>query len=264
VSLDWGTMFHIEWSITFLLAMLNIVFINIILSGDNAVLIAMAVRGLPKDQRKKGVMFGTAAAVLLRVVLTFFVALLLGVPFLKLAGGALILWIAVNLFMEQDSEEKEEQTTTLAQAIKIIIIADLTMSLDNVLGVAGAAEGNMFLLLFGLGVSIPIVIFTSNLISTLMDKYPVIVVIGAAILGRVGGEMMITDPFVVKWLQPSQYTEYGVQIIAMVGIVAAGNLLVRWKRYKAEKAAENQRLVVGSPQVGGYEYEKAVEQRRDK
>jgi YjbE family integral membrane protein len=106
VSLDWATLFHIEWSITFLLAMLNIVFINIILSGDNAVLIAMAVRGLPKAQRKKGVLFGTAAAVLLRVVLTFFVALLLGVPFLKLAGGALILWIAVNLFMEQDSEEK--------------------------------------------------------------------------------------------------------------------------------------------------------------
>jgi YjbE family integral membrane protein len=264
VSLDWGSMFHIEWSITFLLAMLNIVFINIILSGDNAVLIAMAVRGLPKAQRRKGVLWGTAAAVLLRVVLTFFVALLLGVPLLKLVGGALILWIAVNLFMEQDSGEEKTQTRTLAQAVKIIIIADLTMSLDNVLGVAGAAGGNMFLLLFGLGVSIPIVILTSNLVSTMMDKYPVIVVIGAAILGRVGGEMMITDPFIVKWLHPGQYTEYAVQIIAMVGIVAAGNLWVRWKRYKTEKASESHRLVPGSRQVGRYGYEKAVEPQRDK
>jgi YjbE family integral membrane protein len=238
VNLDWGTMFQIEWNITFLLAMLNIVFINIILSGDNAVLIAMAVRGLSKDQRKKGVIFGTATAVLLRVVLTFFVALLLGAPFLKLAGGALILWIAINLLMEQDAEEKEEQTTTLWQAVKIIIVADLTMSLDNVLGVAGAAGGNMFLLLFGLGVSIPIVILTSNLISTLMDKYPIIVLIGAAILGRVGGEMMITDPFIEKWFHPGQFTEYGVQIIAMVGVVAIGKLWMKWKIAKAEHEAE--------------------------
>jgi YjbE family integral membrane protein len=238
VGLDWGTMFHIEWNFTFLLTMLNIVFINIVLSGDNAVLIAMAVRGLPKDQRRKGVIFGTAAAVLLRIVLTFFVALLLGVPFLKLAGGALILWIAIDLLMEQDAEEKEEQTTTLRQAIKIIIVADLTMSLDNVLGVAGAAGGNIFLLLFGLGVSIPIVILTSNLISTLMDKYPVIVVVGAVILGRVGGEMMITDPFIEKWLHPGQFTEYAVQMIAMVGVVVTGKLWMKWKIAKAEREAK--------------------------
>ncbi|MDA8124557.1 MAG: TerC family protein [Deltaproteobacteria bacterium] len=238
MGLDWGTMFHIEWNITFLLAMLNIVFINIILSGDNAVLIAMAVRGLPKDQRRKGVIFGTAAAVLLRIVLTFFVALLLDIPFLKLIGGVLILWIAINLLMEQDSEEKEAQTQTLAQAIKIILIADLTMSLDNVLAVAGAAGGNMFLLLFGLGVSIPIVILTSNLISTLMDKYPVIVLVGAAILGRVGGEMMMTDPFIEKWLHPGHFTEYAVQIVAMVGVVVIGKLWMKWKIAKAENEAQ--------------------------
>jgi predicted tellurium resistance membrane protein TerC len=117
------------------------------------------------------------------------------------------------------------------------------MSLDNVLGVAGAAGGNMFLLLFGLGVSIPIVILTSNLISTLMDKYPIIVVIGAAILGRVGGEMMVTDPFIVKWLHPGQYTEYSVQIIAMIGIVGVGKLWLKWKVSKAEKAADLHRLM---------------------
>jgi YjbE family integral membrane protein len=268
MSLDWGTLFHIEWSIRFLLAMLNIVFINIILSGDNAVLIAMAVRGLPKDQRKKGVIFGTAAAVILRVVLTFFVALLLGVPFLKLVGGALILWIAVNLFMEQDGEADGAQTQTLIQAIKIIIVADLTMSLDNVLGVAGAAEGNMFLLLFGLGLSIPIVILTSNLISTLMDKYPIIVVIGAAILGRVGGEMMITDPFIVGWLHPDQYTEYSVQIITMIGIVGAGKLWLKWKVYRTQKAEEVQREeslpAVESRQDGFLRPEEEVEQSQGK
>ena len=226
---DWSTMFHIEWSVTFGLAMLNIVFINIILSGDNAVLIAMAVRGLPKAQRQKGIIFGTAAAVFLRVILTCFAALLLDVPVLKLVGGLLILWIATQLFMGSEEEEDNKQITTLVQAIKIIIIADLTMSLDNVLGVAGAANGNMFLLLFGLALSIPIVIFTSNLISTLMDKYPIIVVLGAAILARVGGEMIITDPFIEKWLHPGKVLDYSVQIICLVGVIVVGKLLVKWK-----------------------------------
>jgi len=229
MNFDWSTLFHIEWTVTFLLAALNIVFINIILSGDNAVLIAMAVRGLNKEQRQKGILFGTAAAVLLRIVLTFFVAMLLGVPYLKLVGGALILWIATQLFLGSEDEESGEQVTTLAKAIRIIIIADLTMSLDNVLGVAGAAGGNMFLLLFGLGVSIPIVIFTSNLISTLMDKYPIIIILGAAILGRVGGEMMITDPAVEKMLHPTSVMEYGVQIACAVGVVVVGKLIAKWK-----------------------------------
>jgi YjbE family integral membrane protein len=226
---DWSTAFHIEWTVPFLLAMLNIVFINIILSGDNAVLIAMAVRGLNKEQRTKGIIFGTAAAVFLRVVLTFFVALLLSVPYLKLVGGALILWIATQLFAGEEGGEESEQIGSLAKAIRVIIIADLTMSLDNVLGVAGAAEGNMFLLLFGLGLSIPIIIFTSNLISTLMDKYPIIIVLGAAILGRVAGEMMITDPAIEKMLHPNMVMEYGIQIACAVGVVVVGKLMQKRK-----------------------------------
>ena len=225
---DWNSLFHIEWSLRFLLAALNIVFINIILSGDNAVLIAMAVRGLSREQRTKGIVFGTAAAVFLRIILTFFVALLLAVPYLKLVGGALILWIATQLFVGSEEDESGEQVSTLAKAIQVIIIADLTMSLDNVLGVAGAAEGNMFLLLFGLGLSIPIVIFTSNLISTLMDKYPIIIILGAAILGRVGGEMMITDPAVEKWLHPTKVVEFSVEIICAIGVVVAGKLITIW------------------------------------
>jgi YjbE family integral membrane protein len=235
---DWSTAFHIEWTMPFLLAAINIVFINIILSGDNAVLIAMAVRGLNKEQRAKGIIFGTAAAVVLRIILTFFVALLLGVPYLKLVGGALILWIATKLFVGEEEGEEGESTTTLAQAIKIIIIADLTMSLDNVLGVAGAANGNMFLLLFGLGLSIPIIIFTSNLISTMMDKYPIIIVIGAAILGRVGGEMMITDPAIEKMLHPNAIMEYAVQIVCIVGVVVVGKYLQKKKISEAVKSGE--------------------------
>jgi YjbE family integral membrane protein len=234
---DWSTMFHIEWTLVFLLAALNIVFINIILSGDNAVLIAMAVRGLNKEQRTKGIIFGTAAAVLLRIVLTFFVAMLLSIPYLKLVGGALILWIATQLFMGSEEDELGEQVTTLAKAIQVIIIADLTMSLDNVLGVAGAAGGNMFLLLFGLGVSIPIVIFTSNLISTLMDKYPIIIVLGAAILGRVGGEMMVTDPAIEKWFHPTTAVEYTVEIACAVGVVVVGKLLMKWIISRRQKEA---------------------------
>jgi len=236
MNFDWASLFHIEWNLTFGLALLNIMFINLILSGDNAVLIAMAVRNLPKSQRMSGIAFGTGAAIVLRVVLTYFVALLLKISFIKLVGGALILWIAIQLLMEGDAGDGvENEATTLWQAIKIILIADLTMSLDNVLAVAGAAEGSLFLLVFGLVMSIPIVIYTSNLLSTLMDKYPIIIFIGAAILGRVGGEMIITDPFVEHWLHPSKITEYGVQIFCTVGVIATGKLWMKWKIAKAER-----------------------------
>jgi len=236
--LDLGTVFHIEWNITFFLAMLNIVFIDLILSGDNAVLIAMAVRGLPKDQRKKGILIGTGAAVSLRVTLTFMVAFLLVLPIIKLVGGMLILWIATKLFMESEPEEDDRRVTTLGQAIKVIMIADVTMSLDNVLAVAGAAQESLFLLLFGLALSIPLVIFTSNLLSTLMDKYPVILLLGAAILGRVGGEMIMTDPLIEKWLHPTKIAEYGVQILCAVGVIVAGKLWMKWKISQAEKTGE--------------------------
>jgi len=216
--------------------MLNIVFIDLILSGDNAVLIAMAVRGLPKDQRKKGIIFGTSVAVALRVTLTFMVAFLLVLPVIKLVGGILILWIATKLFMESEPEEAGRQVTTIGQAIKVIIIADVTMSLDNVLAVAGAAQESLFLLLFGLALSIPLVVFTSNLLSTLMDKYPVILLLGAAILGRVGGDMIMTDRLIEEWLHPTKVVEYGVQLVCAVGVIVAGKLWMKWKISRAVKS----------------------------
>jgi YjbE family integral membrane protein len=221
-----GTM-NLDWQ--FLSDLFSIVIIDLILAGDNAVIIAMAVRSLPPKQRTKGILFGAGAAVLLRVVLTFFVSQLLLVNFIKLIGGLVILWIAVKLFIEGVPDEgMGREATTLAQAIKIIVIADITMSTDNMLAVAGASHGNMFLLLFGLGLSIPFVVFTSTLLSMLMDRYPIIIWVGAAVLGRVGGEMIMTDPFVANLLNPTEVLCYAVEASMAVGVIVVGKLWMKW------------------------------------
>jgi YjbE family integral membrane protein len=214
----------------FAVAFFSIILINLILSGDNAVVIALAVKSLPRKQRIKGIAFGSALAVILRVILTFFAAQLLEIRFVKFGGGALILWIAVKLFIEGSSEDSaHKEARSLWHAIWVIIVADLTMSLDNVLAVAAASKGNLFLLIFGLGLSIPFVVFTSNLLSMLMDRYPMLVYIGAAVLGRVGGEMIITDPFVTSLFQPSEWFQYGFQAFFTVAVLAAGKLWLKLK-----------------------------------
>ena len=234
--MDLGILGQIHFNWEFVTGLLSIILIDLILAGDNAVVIAMAVRSLPRKQRTRGIAFGAGAAVVLRVTLTFFAAQLLQVNFIKFIGGAVILWIAVKLFVEgAPQEEVKQEAKTLAQAIWVIIIADLTMSTDNVLAVAGASKGNFFLLIFGLALSIPFVVFTSNLLSILMDKYPAIIYIGAAVLGRVGGEMMITDPFIVKLLHPSKWVQYGLELFCLVGVLVVGKLLVRRKISRAEK-----------------------------
>lgn len=234
--MDLGILGKITFDLNFLSALFSIVIIDLILAGDNAVVIAMAVRSLPHEQRKKGIFFGAGAAVLLRVIATFFVAQLLQVSFIKLVGGILITWIAVKLFMEGVPEDKMDKgATTIAQAIKIIVIADITMATDNMLAVGGASHGNLFLLLFGLGLSIPFVVFTSNLLSMLMDKYPTIIYIGAAVLGKVGGEMIITDPFIVNILKPGKLLIYSVEAVFAFGVIAAGKLWMKWQISRAEK-----------------------------
>ena len=221
---------HMSFSWEFFAALLSIILIDLILAGDNAVIIAMAVRSLPRKQRQKGILFGSGAAVLLRVALTFFAAQLLQTPYLKLVGGLFILWIAVKLFVEGNpGEEVHREAKTLWQALWVIVIADITMSVDNVLAVAGASKGNLFLLIFGLGLSIPFVVFTSSLLSMLMDKYPVIIYIGAAVLGKVGAEMIFTDPVVVEHLNPSVVFQYAMEVLFAVGVIAIGKLWVRWK-----------------------------------
>ncbi len=231
ITLDWK----------FLSGVINIVIIDLILAGDNAVVIAMAVRSLPADKRKKGIILGAGAAVLLRVIATFFVAQMLQINYVKLIGGALILWIAVKLFVEGAPEEgRGRQATNIAQAIKIIVIADMTISTDNMLAVGGASHGNFFLLLFGLCFSIPLVVLTSNLLSLLMDKYPFIVYIGAAVLVRVGGEMMFTDPFVVNLLHPPAWIKYTVEITFALGVIVVGKLWMRWKIQKEHSETQEE------------------------
>jgi len=185
----------------FWIALMQIIGINIVLSGDNAVVIALAARSLPPKQQKAAVLWGSGAAVVMRIVLTVIAVEMLKWPFLKLIGAVLLLWIAVKLLLPEDGgEEGMEASGSMAAAIKTILIADLVMSLDNVIAVAAAAKGSLALLIIGLGISIPLVIFGSTLLLKLMDRYPVIITIGAALLGWVAGEMAVTDPFIKDWV----------------------------------------------------------------
>ena len=211
--------------------------INLILSGDNAVIIALAVNKLPPVQKRWGIILGSGLAVVLRIILTGFAVILLTIPFLKIVGGALILWIAVKLFAE-GHEENVEAAGNLRAAVQTILIADLVMSIDNVLAVAGAAKGGMFLIMIGLVTSIPLVVFGSALLSSLMQRFPIIITIGAAILGKVGGEMIITDHWVHNTFHPESYTinlfsrdiayiDWGIQIFFAIAVIVVGKLIMK-------------------------------------
>ena len=232
----------------FLWDLLNIIIINLILSGDNAVLIAMAVRSLPPHLRGKGFVIGAGAAVALRIVLTFIVAEVLGIPWVKLAGGIALLWIAVKLFVQGFPGGEEKEAATLFHAIKIMVIADMTMSLDNVIAVAGASHGNIFLMLFGLGLSIPFVIFTSGLLSMLMDRYAIIIYIGAAILGSVGAEMMMSDRALTGYIALPVAVRYGFTAFCAAGVIIVGRLALKRMidaEIRAESKIESQGKVEG-------------------
>jgi YjbE family integral membrane protein len=212
----------------FLLSCLTIIVIDVLLAGDNAVVIAMAARTIPKEQRKVAIAAGAAMAVVLRVVITAVAAQLLELKFVQLAGGVVILWIAVKLFIDTSPDAARAVTTgSFWRAIRFIAIADLTMSLDNVLAVAGASKGNIYLLIAGLGLSIPFVVISSNFLSVLMEKYPALIYLGAAILGRVGGDMIMTDPFIVQRFHPAAAAKYAVEAFFAAAVVVAGLLLSR-------------------------------------
>jgi YjbE family integral membrane protein len=205
---------------------LSIVLIDLVLAGDNALVIAMAVRGLPSRQRLIATGYGAAAAVILRILLTIIAARVLNIEFLKMAGGALVAWIAVKVLSDcEGPPEAAPARGTLMRAIRVIVAADITMSVDNVLAVAGAARGNIPLIIFGLGVSIPFVVFSSNLIARMMDRYPAIIWLGAAILGRVGGEMIMTDPFTTRTLHPASAAIRLAEAGAIAAILIAGRFL---------------------------------------
>jgi YjbE family integral membrane protein len=206
----------------------SIVLIDLVLAGDNALVIAMAVRALPPRQRRIAIAWGAAAAVILRVGITIVAARLLSIEFLQLLGGALVLWIAVKVLADADSPpDAEPARGSLLKAIWLIVVADITMSIDNILAVAGAAHNSVPLIVFGLCVSIPFVVFASNLIATLMDRYSIIVYLGVGILGYVGAEMMMTDHFVARTLLPSQAMMWLAEAIAIVAILVIGKLVCR-------------------------------------
>jgi YjbE family integral membrane protein len=212
----------------YLIDCLSIIVIDLLLAGDNALVIALAVRALPKRQRRVALLAGAWLAVLIRVAVTFLAAKLLEVEYVQFAGGAFVVWIAVKVLRDAKSEEPPAVTPgELWRAIGSIVVADLTMSTDNILAVAGASKGNVWLILFGLALSIPLVVSSSTFLALIMDKYPVTMYLGVAILGRVGGEMMLGDPLVRRLLHPSDALRYGVELALMAAIVATGRLLSR-------------------------------------
>ncbi len=206
----------------------QIILVNIILSGDNAVVIALAARSLPEHQRQRAIVWGSVAAIVMRVVLTLVAVQMLKMPYLKVAGSFLLFWIALRLLMpEKEGGHGLEKPDDLISTIRTILIADLVMSLDNVIAVAAAAKGSLALLIIGLGISIPLVIFGSTLILRLMDRFPVIITLGAALLGFVSGEMLVTDPALVSWFEAHALLHGGIPIAAAVSVVVAGNWLAR-------------------------------------
>jgi YjbE family integral membrane protein len=202
----------------------------------------MAVKSLDPRQRRMGIALGAGVAAVLRVVLTFFAGELLTLNYVQFVGGLLILWIAVKLLTEAvEEDEGLAPAVSLWHATWLILVADITMSTDNVLAIAGIAKGNLSLLVFGLGVSIVFVVFASGVLARIMDRYRFVIYLGAAILGRVGGDMMLSDPWVKGWLHPSRTLEVAVQ----VGL-AAGVLVVGWAIVKRAEARRNP-----SPETAG-------------
>ena len=214
----------------FWVAVLQIIAIDILLGGDNAVVIALACRNLPEKQRKMGILWGVAGAITLRVILTIFAVTLLSIPYLKIVGAVLLAWIAIKLVLPQDGEDGHEinASDSLVGAIKTIIIADLVMSLDNVLAVAGAAKDSWALIVFGLLVSIPIIVYCSTLVLKLMDRFPWIIILGGGLLGWIAAGMAIHDVAVKDWVATHwPWAEYTLPVLGASIVMATGWYLAR-------------------------------------
>jgi YjbE family integral membrane protein len=231
----------------FWVGLAQITLVNIVLSGDNAVVIALAARSLPRPQQKKAIIWGSAAAIVMRIVLTIAAMELLRLPYLKLVGSLFLFYIAVGLLIPESGEgEGHTGKSTLWAAIRTILWADLIMSLDNVLGVAAAANGDLLLLVLGLLISIPLIIFGSTLILKLMERFPVIITLGAALLGYVAGEMLVTDPAYSSWIEANLHVaEMAVPFIGAVLVVAVG----KWLALRATRnhSAASDRLHTDRP-----------------
>jgi YjbE family integral membrane protein len=227
----------------FWVAVGQIILIDILLGGDNAVVIALACRSLPEAQRAKGILWGTAGAIVLRVILIAFALTLLAIPYLKLVGGVLLVWIGVKLLMPQDEDEHGniQASDKLWGAVKTVIVADLVMSIDNVIAIAGAAQGageqhQMPLVIFGLLVSIPIIIWGSQLVLKLMDRFPLIITLGGMLLGWIAGTMIHTDPGLVQYIPQDKVWHYGLGIVGALLVLVIGKMASRGGQPPAAQA----------------------------
>ncbi len=226
-------------SAAFWAALGSIILANILLSGDNAVVIALAARSLPTHQQKKAIFWGSAAAIVMRIVLTLIAVEMLKWPWLKIVGGVLLIYIGVSLLVQEgdDHHSDSSEARGMAYAIRTILVADLVMSLDNVLAVAAAAKGDTLLLVIGLAISIPLIIFGSTMLIKVMERFPIIITLGAALLGWLAGEMVITDPAVIE--------RFGVQpdwSHLLAGAFGAGLVvLLGWYRNRQARATAKAR-----------------------
>ena len=236
----------------FWIGLLKIIGVNVILSGDNAVVIALAARSLPPKQQTKAIFWGAGAAVVLRIILTVFAVALLTLPWLKIIGSLLLFWIGVKLLVPGEGGDDINASDNLLIAIRTILIADLVMSLDNVIAVAAAAGGSLTLLILGLAISIPLVVFGATLLVKLMERFPVIITLGAALIGLVAGEMLVTDPVLVGWMNENvagyqldegkpqvqgMSLELFAGVIGAVIVVVGGLWLAKRKETAAKQAA---------------------------
>ncbi len=223
-TLHWGAIFQI-------------ILIDILLGGDNAVVIALACRNLPHTQRMQGILWGTAGAILLRVLLIAFALVLLDIPFLKVVGSILLIWIGVKLLApEEDEHGNVKSGTSIISAVKTIIIADFAMSLDNVIAIAGAAQNThadhqLYYVIFGLCVSVPIIVWGSTLVLKLIDRFPIVVTLGAGLLGWIAGGMLVSDVFLVEHLgQPSIVSKLSAEVIGALFVITLGKWLAARRR----------------------------------
>ncbi len=214
----------------FLISLGQIIWIDLLLSGDNAIVIALACRNLPAEQRKMGILLGTGAAIGLRILFALVITWLLGIPFLKIIGGVLLFWIAIKLIQGDEAHGEVEGATSLWSAVKTIAIADAVMSLDNVLAVSAASHGNIWLFTFGILLSIPLIIYGSNVILSILTRFPVLIWLGAALLGWIAGDMISEDP----WFKQNIATftgilQYMCDAIGALFVLAIG-FFIKWRK----------------------------------
>ncbi|MGA2400173.1 MAG: YjbE family putative metal transport protein [Syntrophobacteraceae bacterium] len=223
-----GNLGSISFDWNWISALFSVIIINLVRSVDNAMVVAVALRSLPKRLRFRAIVFSACITIVLSVFLTYFASKLLAHSFVRLVGGAIVLYLAVTLLVLRTGATFVDETISrIGQAVKILVIANITMSLDNMLAVAGASQGNFFLLFIGLGVSIPVVFFASNLLCLIIERYPILNYVGCAVLAKVGADMILTDPFVVRVLAPTTAFNLSAQIASVVVVLACGHFWMK-------------------------------------